>query len=199
MKLGVTILTFLNACLVLGQASFTEVSSGNSVFSVQSGHGVSAADYDNDGDDDLFISSSPLKLLKNNGNFNFSDATSLSGLNGNCKVAVWFDANNDGWLDLLMANSLSARFFKNNKNGTFTELSPTETGLVNIVAAQGLFVGDFNGDQWPDIYTNNFNRQNQLFINQSNFLFHDRTANSGVAITSLGMGGVVTDFDKDND
>ena len=199
MKFGVTILLLFNALSLLGQANFTEVSSGNSTFSIQSGHGASVADYDNDGDDDLLIAATPVKLLRNNGNFSFTDVTASSGVIANAQVAVWFDADNDGWLDLNMASWTTTNFFKNNKNGTFTELSPSAMGLANVTNAKGLFVGDLNGDLWLDIYTNSFNRQNQLFLNEGGFLFEDRTAGSGAGITNLGMGGVLTDLDKDND
>jgi ASPIC and UnbV/FG-GAP-like repeat/FG-GAP repeat len=189
----------LLANVVLSQAKFSEVSSGNAIFSIQAGHGVSVGDYDNDGDDDLLISASPVKLFRNNGNFSFSDATLSSGLNVNGQVSVWMDADNDGWLDVYIAHRNSTLLFKNNKNGTFTGLSPTSTGLINVFSAQGLLVGDLNGDRWLDIYSNNFRYQNQLFINKGGFLFEDRIANSEAAINNAGMGGVLTDFDKDND
>jgi hypothetical protein len=60
----VGILSLIGVHLISGQpANFVETSSGHSIYMVEGGHGVSIADYDNDGDDDLFISSAPVTAL----------------------------------------------------------------------------------------------------------------------------------------
>lgn len=198
MRFSLIILFLFSLTALLAQANFTDVSSGNAIFSIQNGHGVSIADYDNDGDDDLLIASSPAKLLRNNGDFSFTDVTNPSGITGTCQVAVWFDANNDGWLDLYMASWTVSRFFKNNGNGTFTEIPSSTTGLLPA-NNQALLAGDLNGDGWIDLYCNNFNRPNQLYLNKGNFVFENHVAGSGTEISSLGMGGLLIDFDKDGD
>ena len=198
--INVATLSLFSVHLIVGQsANFVETSSGNTQFIVEGGHGVSIADYDNDGDDDLFISSSPVKLFRNNGNFSFSDVTSSSGLSGNALTSVWFDSNNDGWLDLLMASSSTTKFYKNNGNGTFSGLDLLTAGITNETSTQALLAGDLNGDGWLDIYSNKFNKQNQVFFSQGEFLFEDATTFSETGITNLGMGGMLTDIDHDND
>jgi ASPIC and UnbV/FG-GAP-like repeat/Secretion system C-terminal sorting domain len=190
-------LLLINACMVYAQSNFVEVSAGNPIFSIQGGRGVCIADYDNDGDDDLYIASNPNKLFRNEGNFIFTDVTTISGLGGSGQVAVWFDADDDGWLDIYIGSWTFTKFFKNNGNGTFTEL--TTTGLNSETAPQALLVGDLDGDKLLDVYSNNFQHQNQLFINKSGFQFEDRVSISGAFGSNLGMGGILTDVDNDKD
>lgn len=197
MKFVIAIFLLAHSYLLLGQANFIETSLGNPIYSIQSGRGVAVADFDNDGDDDFFVAANPSKLFRNDGQFVFTDVTASTGLNSNGQVAVWFDGDDDGWLDLFAASWTFTEFFKNNGNGTFTKL--TGTGLNNDSAPQALLVGDMDGDGQLDIYCNNFRHQNQLFVNKGSFQFEDRAAISGATISNLAMGGVLTDFDKDSD
>lgn len=193
----VTIVFFITLANLFGQANFIEISASRELFSIKGGRGVSIGDYDNDADDDIFIAAQPSKLFRNDGNFNFTDVTPSSGLGSNAQLAVWFDADDDGWLDIYIANWLSTTFFRNNGNGTFTEVP--SSGLSQSYAPQALLVGDLNGDQFLDVYCNNFNHENQLFVNKGSNHFSDRSANTGATVASQAMGGVLTDFDKDGD
>ena len=72
--------------------------------------GVNAGDFDNDGDEDVFITGAPSEhLYVNDGTGNFEDEKAASGL-GRPSLAKsgfgtgWFDFDNDGWLDLFTAN-----------------------------------------------------------------------------------------------
>ena len=74
--------------------------------------GVDCGDYDNDGDLDLFVtnfSNDVNTLYQNEGKGDFSDATAAGGLGGLARPylgwsATFFDADNDGWRDLFVAN-----------------------------------------------------------------------------------------------
>ena len=72
------------------------------------GMGVAAADYDNDGHEDLYITGSPrAALFHNNGDGTFTDVTEKAGVKNEGRwsaCAVWFDYDRDGYLDLLVCN-----------------------------------------------------------------------------------------------
>jgi hypothetical protein len=186
------------------QVQFTDVSSGNPVFISSHARGVAIADFDNDGLDDIFICNPLLaesnRLYKNIGDFNFVDVTAQAGLlqNSKTKMAVWFDADNDGWLDLYLGDLEQNQFFKNNGNGTFTEIT-TSSGLSSASSPGALLVGDLNGDGWPDVYASNFNRLNQLFLNKSGNEFANKIIGSGAERNSFAMGGILYDYDNDGD
>lgn len=118
-----------------GSGFFTNRSS--SLPGVERASGVSAGDYDGDGDLDLFISAwcDQDRLFRNDGNWTFTDVTVGAGLGdlGAGAGSTWGDVNGDGWLDLYLANrTLSEcqagstpgsanRLYINTGEGTFTE------------------------------------------------------------------------------
>lgn len=184
-------------------ARFKEVSAGRAEFQTQASRGVAVADFDRDGDDDIYlINSDPSesnRLLRNDGALHFSDVTTGSGLElrGGSKVATWFDANNDGLLDLLVGQQEANILYFGQACGTFAR---TEVGLEIGKAATAFVVADFNGDQWLDVYACNFMNENNLFINLGEGHFEDRIWNSGAQIGHhLSMGAVALDFDHDGD
>jgi hypothetical protein len=184
-------------------ARFREVSAQLPEFKTKSSRGVAVADYDLDGDDDLFISnndsSESNRLLRNEGNWKFTDVTETVGLTlfGTSRLAVWFDANNDGLLDLLVGQQATNIFFLGQPGGTFKRL---DAGLEIGKMATAFVVADYNGDGWLDVYACNFMNENNLFINLGSGRFEDRIWNSGAQIGhQLSMGAVAVDFDHDRD
>lgn len=184
-------------------ARFEEVSKNRPEFVTRSSRGVAVADYDNDGDDDLFMvnadSSESNRLLRNEGNLVFTDVTLQTGLQlfGQSRVVVWFDANNDGVLDLLIGQQERNIFFRGRGDGTFEIVS---SGLESGQAASAFVIADYNGDQWLDVYACNFMHENNLFINLGGGQFEDRIWNSGAQIGhQLSMGAVALDYDRDED
>ncbi len=188
------------------QVIFEEVSSNMPSFTTKSSaHGVSVADYDNDGDDDFLILTSSeeesIKLFRNDGNFIFEEVADQSGLNLKLKskMAVWFDANNDGWLDIYIGSTNANKFFKNNGDGTFSDFSE-ESGLNTVTFGMAFMVGDINDDQLLDIYVTNLFEENQLFLNHGNSTFYNHIKNSGAEVgRQPSMGGVLFDYDLDGD
>ncbi|HVN21580.1 MAG TPA: CRTAC1 family protein [Dongiaceae bacterium] len=98
-----------------GDGSFTDVTEQAGVRGTHYGIGVAAADYDNDGYEDLFLTGADgYQLFHNNGNGTFTDVTVKAGLAGThpelkdafSVAAGWFDYDNDGLLDLFVVNYL---------------------------------------------------------------------------------------------
>jgi enediyne biosynthesis protein E4 len=157
-------------------------------------HGASCTDFDNDGNLDLYISHGAQEgetlgikfdeLLKGNGNFTFSDITHSAGtLNqfGRGRSGVWFDYNNDGWLDLYVTNYLSNNvMYKNNGDSTFTDVT-VETGLgfSGAHAAPADFDQDGHIDllvAWPLRLLRNDNSGRFEELSKSEFKYKDMFA-----------------------
>ncbi|MDD5677260.1 MAG: VCBS repeat-containing protein [Kiritimatiellae bacterium] len=117
--------------------------------------GLALGDYDNDGDLDIYVAGRNA-LLRNDGNFRFTDATPGSGLdamkrNYHAYGTAFVDWNNDGWLDLFLANGGFDSFaFQNNGDGTFAD----RTGAIglDVFGVHGFNFGDLDGDGDLDFY-----------------------------------------------
>ncbi|HUM00329.1 MAG TPA: FG-GAP-like repeat-containing protein, partial [Mycobacterium sp.] len=121
-----------------GDGTFTDVSIESGLDRCVNGFAVTAGDYDNDGNTDLFVTRLGFyggegTLFHNNGDGTFTDVTEKAGLKcwGPAFTACWVDYDCDGWLDLFIANNLGGifdrhipnRLFHNNGDGTFTEVT----------------------------------------------------------------------------
>ena len=164
-------------------------------------------DYDNDGNPDIFFTHlSKVQLFKNQGNGTFLDVTDVAGILGknDCENtgAVWFDYNNDSFLDLYIVDwkgCNSNTLYQNQGDGTFLNI----TAEANIETEVGLpaynpFPYDFNKDGWMDLYlTNDFKEPNQLFINNNGNSFTESAADYNAAISFNDMGIAIGDYNKD--
>ncbi len=183
---------FLVCYPAFSQNPFTEIPE-DEVLNLNRAWGLAAGDYDNDGDDDLFIPAEPSRLLINQGNGTFSaDPVQFTDLDA--KVAVWVDINDDGWLDLVVSSWTSSGIYINQKDGTFAL-----TGRLPIRRRQAILAGDLNGDQWVDLYTSNFRQPNELLLNDGKGHFTDMAEEYGVDSNQQGMGGILIDFEQDGD
>ncbi|MFZ0661583.1 MAG: CRTAC1 family protein [Acidobacteriaceae bacterium] len=144
-------------------------------------------------------------------------------------AAGWFDYNNDGYLDLFVVNYLdynikTARecrvrgipaycspndfqgtediLYRNNGNGTFTNVSKQSRIAEYVGKGMGLAFGDFNHDGYTDVFISNDTYPNFLFRNNGDGTFINVAMQAGVAYTDSGktVAGMGADFrDLDND
>ena len=120
---------------------------------------------------------------------------------------AFFDFDNDGWLDAYLVNGStfaalrgreeapSAALFRNNRDGTFTDVTAA-AGVANRRWGQGVCVGDFDNDGWPDLYVTNFGR-NRLYRNTGQGTFTDVAEAAGVAVGGWSTGCAFGDYDGD--
>jgi hypothetical protein len=137
------------------------------------------ADYDGDGYLDCFILTNVLDFTKsptgrrnylfhNNQNGTFTDVSKKAGIWGNTQghTAIWFDANQDGWPDLYVANDFETpdRFYMNNGDGTFTDVVDERLPHVTYFS-MGADSGDLNNDGLIDfMVTDMRDRTHQQFM-----------------------------------
>ncbi|GAA4887696.1 hypothetical protein GCM10023311_09360 [Flaviramulus aquimarinus] len=165
---------------------------------------VSWGDYDDDGYPDIFLANAgQSQLYHNNGNGTFSDVTILLGINTFCENcyysgALWFDNNNDGFLDLYLTDYKSTtdnKLFQNNGNGTFTLISDTNVGgQSNSLSAIPIIAND---DAYIDLYVaNDFAQNNFFLVNQNGTGFTEAAIEFGIEDPFCGMGLATCDFDN---
>jgi enediyne biosynthesis protein E4 len=155
----------------------------------QAGMGITVADFDGDGRLDLFktnFSDDTPTLYRNEGGEVFADVTFAAGLGLHTQYLGWgamfFDFDNDGWPDLVLANGhvypevekyhLGGEYmeprilYRNNGNGTFTDVSATAgPGISAASSSRGLALGDFWSDGRISIVINNMNAKPSLLVN----------------------------------
>lgn len=167
--------------------------------------GIAVGDYNNDGYEDLYLSfpNDKNQLWHNNGDGSFTNVAPQLGLelgeDDNTKAALWVDIDNDGWLDLYVANKGTPdRLFKNKGGHLFEDIS-AQAGIGQMGWPQSLNAADVNGDGWIDLYIANFQEQNLLLINNGDGTFSNQTLSSGAVDTGKAMGAIFFDCDKDGD
>jgi tetratricopeptide (TPR) repeat protein len=191
---------------------FTDVTDAVGLGKVPSGYSLNLIDYDNDGWPDLYISlngwSGPMRnLLFHNDHGKFTDVSKKSGADdpGSGFVSLWGDLDNDGWLDLVIANGVlqegsTTQIYRNNGNGTFTNVTKA-AGLNEPPGwgAIGIALGDYDKDGRLDILINGRdNAPNRLYHNDGNMHFTEVAAKAGV-LQPPHNGFVCFLFDYNND
>ena len=170
-------------------------------------HSIAAADYDLDGDLDLFfcgrnparefgnsegVLGQPMPyhdanngganvLLRNDGGWKFSDATVESGLDQNNRrysyACSWQDYDLDGDPDLYVANDFGRNNLYRNDLGKFTDVAG-ELGVEDMSAGMGITWGDYNNDGRPDAYVSN------MFSSAGNRITYQRQFREGKTATA---------------
>ena len=110
---------------------------------------------------------------------------------------AFLDYNNDGNLDLYLVNSAApSALFRNNRDGTFTDV--TASAKVNNQGSygHGVACGDVNNDGYVDIYVTNFG-PNRLYHNNGDGTFTDVTAQAGVGDPRWSSSATFLDYDSD--
>jgi len=221
-----------------GGGRFTDVTAAAGLEGEWYSHCAAVGDYDNDGWPDLFVGGVHHRTLyHNNGDGTFTDVTPKAGITNEPDPefgplwaigAVWFNANQDGLLDLFVVNYLqwdfkteplceykgesdycSPRMYKGTPNqlylnrggGKFEDVSAAWGIRAKIGKGMGGAMADFDGDGRPDIFVTNDYLYNFLFHHRGD-RFEEIAFQSGVALPEDGLfiSGMGTDFrDFDND
>src|SRR6266576_3243116 len=162
-------------------------------------------------------------LIINNGNGTFSEAARAYGIADTSYTthAVFLDYNHDGFLDLFLLNNSPRDFargaadehplgvrsqspegwntlYRNNGNGSFTDVSQQAGILRQIGYGLGVVVADVNRDGRPDIYvSNDVSPNDALYINNGDGTFTDKAAAWLKHTSVAGMGVDIADFNND--
>ena len=169
------------------------------------------ADYDNDADADLLIiryTANPI-LLRNDGNWSFTDVTSdlpIPVYSPLMQSACWADYDNDGWIDLYinnyyLQNDITNWLFHNNGDGSFTEVSAIAgVGNGSKPTYQSNWI-DYDRDGDQDLYvSNDRDVGNQLYINQGDGTFlPDSSSVINPYMDAMGVQWHDHDYDGDFD
>lgn len=207
------------SCLLrnMGNEKFTDVTEKAGLLgaNLDFSFGVATGDYDNDGDADLFIcNAGPNAFYRNNGDGTFTDITEGSGFDAKPKdllsvAAAWFDADNDGLLDLVVSQytfwnpvtdkpcfmadgqefycnpqtvvSVPHTLYRNLGNGKFQDITKEAGFSTALGKGMGIGIADFNHDGWMDVFIANDTVQNFLYMNQGQGLFEEVSLFYGVA------------------
>jgi hypothetical protein len=149
------------------------------------------------------------RLFHNEGNGVFEDATVSAGVSkefGHGLGIVTGDFNNDGWIDIYVANDGDQnQLWINQKNGTFVNEALLAGAAVNrngqTEAGMGVDVGDFDGNGTDDIFvTHLMDEINALFVNLGQAVFEERTREAGLGMPGTrftGFGTLFLDYDND--
>ncbi|MDE3164469.1 MAG: CRTAC1 family protein [Acidobacteriota bacterium] len=192
--------------------------------------GVAWGDYNNDGKPDLYVSikGAPNRLFRNDGPasnlpWKFTDVTRQAGV-GEPRESFatwWFDYDNDGWLDLIVAGYYTAtaddlaafhlglpnhaevpRLYRNNRDGTFTDVTRA-AGMDRVILAMGAGYGDLDNDGWLDCYFGTGTPEyeslmpNRMFRNDHGRRFQDVTVSGGFGQLQKGHAIAFADFNRD--
>ena len=195
------------------------------------GMGVATGDYDNDGFTDIYVTNYGRNVLyRNNRDGTFTDVTATAGVaaGGWSVSAGFFDYNNDGKLDLFVTRYLeydlahpllcgtdfrvycppgpfpktSNILYRNNGDGTFSDVSKA-AGIAGLPGAgMGLAISDYDGDGFADVFIANDRMEHRLLHNNGDGTFTDRALEAGVAFSEdgqavSGMGADLSDYDND--
>jgi hypothetical protein len=167
---------------------------------------IMQVDYNNDGCMDLFIPRGgweyPQKrsLMRNNCDGTFTDVTEASGLGDNVaqtNSARWVDIDNDGYLDLFIANENSpSQLFHNKGDGTFEDISHS-AGIDQKAFSKGVTAADYDQDGYVDFYVSNLYGVNNLYHNNGNLTFTDVARQAGVQAPLVSFSTFFLDYDND--
>ena len=217
-----------------GDGTFTNVTLQAGVGDTGYGIGCCVADYDNDGNRDLFVTNFGQNVLyRNNGDGTFTDVSRRAGITSEKRFSAgcaFSDYDNDGWLDLAVVNYVIIDLenapdcsqggipaycrpedfppapdvlYHNNGDGTFTDVTQ-DVGFTSLGRGLGVVWIDADNDGWLDLYIANDRGANFLYHNNGDGVFTELGELHGIARNEHGdaessMGIDTADYDNDGD
>lgn len=200
-----------------GDGAFTLVTDAVGLGNVRTySIGIAVADYDNDGDQDFYLTTLRRNMLFRNDGGVFTEVGEAAGVADQevwSSSAIFFDADRDGRLDLYVGGyadwspetdvrcesggeraycrpaqyyGIGSVFYHNNGDGSFTNRT-TEAGFAHVKGKSlGVAEMDFNRDGWPDLVVVNDGEGDLLYENNGDGTFSEKGAISGIAYDDNG-------------
>ena len=170
------------------------------------GGGVSFADFNGDGLDDISLATGlgdSLEFYQNTGT-GFVKLPSFVDHTMEAKHLIWVDYDNDGDKDLYVSSNISQNKLYRNDNMSFTDISSAAGISSSVTETYGVCWGDLNNDGWLDFYeTNQLNFSagyNTLYLSNGNGTFSDITTSANAADSiRYAFAPAFFDYDKDGD
>ena len=199
-----------------GDGTFDNVAAAAGLEDLHVGSGATVGDYNADGYLDIFVTSfgSPdnpgpgnHRLYRNNGDMTFTNVAAAAGVAwssaelGDGFGAAFGDYDLDGDLDLFVAgwvkHSAGNRLFRNNGDGTFTDVTDAAGIVDNGIRGFSPCLADMDGDRYPEVLLVADFGTSEYFINRGDGTFVNRTDAAGVGQEWSGMGTAVGDVNND--
>lgn len=202
-----------------GDSSFTNKAAEYGVAGGHLGSACSVANFDGDGWLDLFLASHGSTfnpgpgshlLFHNEGGTHFTEVAVQAGVNHAALVSdgfgsCWGDYDLDGDLDLFLTSwliapvppSMGNRLFRNEGNGTFSDVTQAAGVELSVLAGFSPTFADMNGDRYPELLVVADFTTARYFANNGDGTFTDRTVSSGTGLESNGMGSAIGDVNGD--
>jgi tetratricopeptide (TPR) repeat protein len=189
-----------------GDGTFSDRTKEAGLIDQLGGLNIVEADYNNDGCMDILVLRGGWEfrqrksLLRNNCDGIFTDVTDASGLGAvatSTQSAAWADIDNDGYLDLFVANeNAPAQLFHNKGDGTFEEIGES-AGINRVGFSKGVTAADYDGDGFMDFYVTNQGGVNLLYHNNGNLTFTEVGKQAGVQLPTYSFSTWFFDYDND--